>query len=233
MKRKFLGRLVARVAVVCAATGAMAGMAQPHNILEAARQTVEDFDGSPHRTQFRATIRRADAVVIVPASRFSDSRPDRPGRPAVVVVHDGARGAWSDPAFYRVRVSGEDAPTGGAGIMFTVMKTDVVDQLTEGSATLGGADGLRVISVTTGVAPDIRINATADVLAFVDVDTGMAGPSSFDGWRLAADKDLNKTYYDEALTLETILSRGTVRTPGVERLIGGLRIAEETDTSLP
>ena len=231
MKRKFLGRLVARVAVVCAATGvacgAMAGMAQPHNILEAARQTVEDFDGSPHRTQFRATIRRADAVVIVPTSRFPDSRPDRPGRPAVVVVHDGAPGAWSDPAFYRVRVSGEDASTGDAGIMFAVMKTDAVDQLTEGSVTLGGADGLRVISVTTGVTPDIQINATADVLAFVDVDTGTIGPSSFDGWRLAADKDLNEAFYDEASTPETILSRGTVRTPGVQRLIGGLRIAAE------
>jgi len=237
MKRRFTGLLLAKAAAVCAATGllagAMAGIAEPHNVIEAARKTVEDFEGNPHRTQFRATIRRANAVVILPASPSTGDGSSRKGRPAVAVVHDGGRGSWSRPAFFRVSASGDDATAGDADVIFLVMKTGAVGQLKEGSMELGGSDGVDVTSVTTGVEPGIEINATADILAFVDVDQGEIGPSFFDHWRLTADPALNKGYYDEASTPESILSQGTVRTPGVEKLIGGLRIAEGIDDRTP
>lgn len=232
MKRKF-ARLLTQAAFCCAAgviaVDAMAATAEPHNIIEAARKTVEDFDGSPHRTQFRANIRRADAVVILPAFPSAPHRAQDEGRPAVAVVHDGARGSWSRPAFFRVSASGSDAAGGDAGVMFMVMRTGAVRQLKEGSIELGGSEGVDVTSVTTAVEPGIEINATADILAFVDADQGEIGPSSFDRWRLTADAALNKGYYDEASTPDSILSQGTVRTPGVEKLIGGLRIAEGID----
>lgn len=230
MTKNLTGLLLTQAAAVCVATGlaggAMAGTAEPHNVIEAARKTVEDFGGSSHRTQFRATIRRADAVIIVPPSHSAGSRSSGKGRPAVAVVHDGASGSWSNPAFYRVHVTGADGSAGNAGVLFMVMKTDAVRQLKEGEVDLGGGDGLDVTSVTTGVEPGVEINATADLLAFVLVEKGLIGPSSFSGWRLTADEALNESYYDDGATADTILSRGTVRTPGTEKLIGGLRIAK-------
>ncbi len=227
------GTFMAWAALAFAATGwgntATAGVAEPYNIIEAARATVEDLDGGHYRTEFRANIRRADAVVVLPSVPESGEK----GRPAVVVVHDGGRGAWSDPAFYRVRATGgEDAVTDGRVILM-VMNMDAVRPIIEGSASLGGPDGLSVESVTTSIEPSVQINATADVLAFVDVQRGMIGPSSFDGWKLTADQSLNRRFYTEDATSEIILSRGTSRTPGVERLVGGLRIACGIDKSLP
>ncbi len=237
MTKNLTGRLLAQAAAVCVATGlaggAKAGTAEPHNVIEAARNTVEDFDGGPHRTRFRATIRRADAVVIVPPAPSAGNRSSGNGRPAVAVVHDGARGSWSNPAFYRVRVEGNAASVGDAGVMLMVIKTDAVRQLKAGAVALEGADGLDVTSMTNGVEPGVEINATADVLAFVDVKKGLIGPSSFSGWRLTADQALNESYYDDGSTAATILSRGAVRTPGAEKLIGGLRIAKGTHPPLP
>lgn len=215
------------------AADAEAVSAKPHNVIEAARETVEDFEGSPQRTRFRATIRRADAVVIVPATRYAGGWSNSEGRPAVAVVHDGARGSWSNPAFYRVRVERDAASAGNAGVILMVMTTGAVRQLKAGVMDLEGDDGLKVTSVTTGIEPEVKIAATADVLAFVDVKQGLIGPSSFSGWRLTADKTLNESIYDEGTTPQTILSRGTARAPGAEKLIGALRIAPGVDTSLP
>jgi lipid-binding SYLF domain-containing protein len=229
--------LLAATAVVYVSMGwvssALANKAASLDVLESARATVEDLDGSAHRTEFRAAIRRADAVVIVPTFRPAGGQSGGAGgRPAVVVVHDEARGAWSDPAFYRLRTPGGNPPVPDGRMIFTVMTLDAVRQLQDGSATLGRSpDGLRATSITTGIAADIQISATADILVFVDVDKGMIGPSSFDGWRLEADPSLNRNFYTDGSTAKTILSRGAVRTPGVEKLIGGLRIARGIDTN--
>lgn len=235
MQTQFRGPFMAGAALAVAMMGsgvaadaADAGAAEPHNIIEAARATVEDFDGIHFRTEFRANIRRADAVIVLPRSSEASDE----GRPAVVVVHDGGRGAWSNPAFYRVRATdGVDAVPDGRVILM-VMTIDAVDALTEGSASLGGQDDLSVESITTNVKPRVEINATADVLAFADLQRGRIGPSSFDGWKLTADRSLNQRYYGDGATAEAILSRGTTRTPGVERLVGGLRIARGIDESL-
>ena len=226
------GAILASVTATGLGGGAMAGMAEPHNIVEAARATVEDLDGGPFRTEFRANIRRADAVIVLPPY----SAPREPGRPAVVVVHDGARGAWSDPGFFRATRARTKGAIPAGGVILMAMNVDAVRRLKDGSATIGGADGLRVASITTDIGARAQVTAIADVLAFVDVQGGQGvinAPTPSEGWRLAWDEDLNRRFYSDDATPDRVLSRGTTRTPGMERLVGGLRIAKGRDEPLP
>jgi lipid-binding SYLF domain-containing protein len=235
MNRRTARHLLLTAVIICTTSGLSTGTkaditSETNALIEAARTTVKSFVNGPDRTQFRATVSRAYAIIVLPASRLDRSPSRGSNRGAVVVVHDQAKDAWSNPAFYRVFVAADEALTRSGGIVFTVMKPDAVRQLKVGKMVLGGTHGFTVVSVNTGIEPEVRSTATTEILAFVEVDEGFVGPSSFDGWKLTADNARNKNYYDDGATPETILSEHTVRDPGDDALIGNLHITPDTDT---
>jgi len=221
--------------MVCIASAltvdATAATPEANAMLDAARDTVEALEGSPYRTQFRAAIERADAVIILPHGPPTRTGAQGTGRPAVAVVRGGAGSGWSSPAFYRVHAPGDNTAANAAGAVLTVMSADALGALMAGSVDLGGEGGLRVISVTTGINSGVQVTATADILAFVDVVRGQIGPSAFDGWRLTTDQNVNTRLYGRGSTPEIILSNTPVRDPGAEKLIGGLRLSVGNETS--
>lgn len=224
-----LSGAVAAGLVATLAVPAMAETIEPKTVLDKARSAVEDFRTGHTSSGFSAALARADAAIVVPVLDETGSTPgeDEAGRPAVVVVRDGVIGPWSDPAFYRVQSRDGKAPYPGLAMTFLIMRTDAITRLKEGSAELGGEDGLRVDPVNVGVDPDAFSDPLPHMVAFVKVNEASTLLPAFDGWKVTADPALNEQFYRRSLAPAEILSRGAAETREPESLLDALRTAEE------
>lgn len=224
-------RAVLRGALLAGVVGAFAShaLAEPvaaRAILDAARSAVEDFRTGHTSFGYSAAVARADAALVLPALDEVPEGRDQAGRPAVAVVRDGVMGPWSDPAFYRVRSADGTAPYPELDMVFLIMRADAIPPLKEGSAVLGGEDGLRVDPVNVGVDADAWADPRPHMVAFVKVSEASTALPMFDGWQVTADEALNERYYKRKLTPAEILSRGAAETREPESLLDALRTAE-------
>lgn len=226
-------RTVLAGVVAAFASPGLAEPVAPRAILDGARSAVEDFRTGHTSFEYSAAVARADAALVMPAldEATASGGGDQTGRPAVAVVRDGVMGPWSDPAFYRVRSADGEAPYPNIDMLFLIMRADAIPPLKEGSAVLGGEDGLRVDPVNVGVNAQAQADPRPHMIAFVKISEASTALPTFDGWRVTADEALNASYYKRNLTPAEILSRGAAETGEPESLLDALRAAEDDDAS--
>ena len=172
-------------------------------------------------------LKSAKAVIIFPQVLKAGFFLGGSGGSGVMLVHDEATGAWSDPAFYTLGSVTFGLQFGGeaAEVVMVALNQRAVDSLLTSSLKLGGDVSVAIGPVGGGAkgslsVPEIR----ADFVSFAK-SKGLYGGLNFEGSVMQVREGLNNAYYGKDVSPKDILIWKKVAEPGANELRSALEKA--------
>ena len=201
--------------VLLAAYGVSAAQAaNVEELVNHARNTVQNFTGDPQMDWFHDHVRDAKGVLIIPRLLKGGFIFGGSGGSGVLLARDPQNGAWSYPAFYTIGSFTVGPQIGGeaAEIVLLIMTQQGIDSMLATSAKLG-AD----VDVAAGPVGVGTKAATADVIAFSRAKGLFAG-ASVEGAIVAARDGWNEEFYKQSVRPIEILREHRVTNPQADAL---------------
>ncbi|MEE8500964.1 MAG: YSC84-related protein [Kiloniellales bacterium] len=175
--------------------------ADARDLVDKAKQTIEDFKADPDMGWFRDNLPDAQAVMVVPVLLKAGFIFGGSGGHGVVLWRDGASGRWSYPSFtfmgsitFGLQIGGEAAE------VVLMIRSDKGRRALLSREFKLGAD-VSVAAGPTGAGAQV---ATADVLAFARTK-GLFGGLTVEGAVIEPKDEWNEAYYGQAASPEDVL----------------------------
>jgi SH3 domain-containing YSC84-like protein 1 len=177
--------------------------ATPEAIVEKARITFEHFSADPEMSGFRNLLKKAKAVLIIPAQFKAGFLIGGAGGTGVLLAREGETDIWSHPAFYTMGSGSIGLQIGFqvAELSLLIMTKKGLNALLSTKVQLGGDVSIALGPIGAGAQA-----ATTDVIAFSRTK-GFYGGLSIEGAVISPRKKLNNLYYGQATTPLDILIR--------------------------
>ena len=188
------------------------------NLVNKATKTFYDFMADPDMGWVRSNLKKAKAILIIPASYKGGFIFGAEGGTGVLLARDEKTGKWSYPAFYTMGSISFGLQIGGkvSEIILLVMTDRGKDALLSPSFKLG-AD----ISVAAGPVGAGAEAKTFDVLAFAR-SKGAFGGISVSGAVITARNSMNELYYGKKVRPVDILYLHVVSNKQADKLRAAL-----------
>ncbi len=188
--------------------------ADARELVDKAKQTIEDFKAAPDMGWFRDNLPDAKAVMVVPVLIKAGFIFGGSGGRGVVLWRDGASGRWSYPSFtfmgsitFGLQIGGE-----AAEVVLIIRSDRGRRALLTREFKLGG--DVSVAAGPTGAGAQV---ATADVLAFSRTK-GLFGGLTVEGAVIEPKEEWNQAYYGQAASPEDVLIAQRVSNPHADPL---------------
>ena len=184
-------------------------------IVEQATATYKSFVNDPNLTWIRKNLKKAKAIIIIPASYKGGFIIGAEGGNCVVLARDEKNCDWSYPAFYSMGSLSIGFQIGGkvSEIILLVM-TDYGREAVLSTNFKLGAD-ISVAAGPVGAGAEVK---TVDVLAFARAK-GAFGGISISGTVINSQNDWNEIYYGKKVRAIDILHDHTVSSPDAAPLV--------------
>ncbi len=188
------------------------------NLVNKATKTFYDFMADPDMGWVRSNLKKAKAILIIPACYKGGFIFGAEGGTGVLLARDDKTGKWSYPAFYTMGSISFGLQIGGkvSEIILLVMTDRGKDALLSPSFKLG-AD----ISVAAGPVGAGAEAKTFDVLAFAR-SKGAFGGVSISGAVITARDSMNQIYYGKKVRPVDILYLHAVSNKQADRLVAAV-----------
>lgn len=181
-------------------------------LVNAATKTIENFVADPKMDNFRADLKRAHAVMIVPKWTRAGLIVGGSGGNGVVLVRSGDN--WHGPAFYEYGGGSVGAQIGVSvqQVVMLVVQEKAVSRLLQGKVRLGG--GVSVAAGKAGTAQEVgSTKATAD--ENVDIVSygkakGLYAGLVAEGATMQMLDSVTSDYYGKSVTANDILMTAAV-----------------------
>ncbi len=219
---KALPVFLALAAFLLAPAGAAADEAsEASELVDKAKQTVEDFKADPDMTWFRDNLPDAKAIMVVPVLLKAGFIFGGSGGHGALLWHDEASGQWSYPAFYFMGAATFGLQIGieAAEVVLMIRSERGKRALLSTEFKLGG--DVSVAAGPTGAGAQV---ATTDVLAFARTKGLFAG-LTVEGAVIEPRAEWNEAYYGKAVTPEDILVKQSVRNAQADPLRQAVALA--------
>jgi len=190
-------------------------------LIDQAKNTVDTLRADPGFADFRATLGRAKAIIVVPQLVKAGFIIGGEGGSAVMMVR-GAQG-WSYPAFYSLGSASIGLQIGAqvSEVLLFVMTDAALEKLLTDKVTLGADISIAAGPIGVGVEAQTTTNAGSDIYAFARTK-GVYGGVSLKGGALLPDQDANRAYYGSSVTAREIVLGRKSQNPGADRLRAAL-----------
>ena len=171
-----------------------------------AEELILSFDADPELDWFRANMKNADGVLIIPDYYAAGAVASIGGGNGVLLVQDQSTGEWSQPAFYSAGAIGLGATIGAqtSEIVVMLMSEKAIESFHKNKFDLGGAGNVTVGPVGGGAAED----ASGELVVY-GRSKGLYLSINFAGVTIATHDDYNKAYYGKPVTPKQILANET------------------------
>jgi lipid-binding SYLF domain-containing protein len=188
--------------------------AEAQQLVDKARQTIEDFKADPDMTWFRDHVGDAEALMIIPVLLKAGLIFGGSGGHGALLDRDRASGEWSHPAFYFMGSVTFGLQIGGeaAEVVLMIMTERGKAALLSTELKLG-AD----VSVAAGPIGAGAQAATVDVLAFSRTK-GLFGGLTVEGAVIEPRDSWNHAYYGRPVSPVDILVTRSVRKAAADPL---------------
>ena len=223
-KKKFFRR----ISVVCFSTLFFIILAIPvladdvsdsKQLVEKAVMTFDDFTKAPEMNAFRALVKKAKGVLIVPQFLKGAFVVGGAGGTGLLVARDAKTGQWKGPAFYTIGEGsfGLQAGAEASELILLAMTERGVMALLSSSAKLGADANATAGPVGVGVAASTA-NLSVDILSF-SRSKGLFAGVAVDGAVVAVRNGLNHAYYGKMCSPTDIVIRKSVSNPHARTLL--------------
>lgn len=192
----------------------------PQALVDAADRTFANFMRDPEMDWLHQNVRRAKAVLIAPEVAKAGFIFGGSGGRAVLVVRNAKTGKWVGPAFYTLATASVGFQAGiSVSEMITLIMTDKgLNSLLSDSFKMGPDASIAAGPVGAGAKADV----ITDLVTY-SRSKGLYGGVNLDGTVVAVSDDWNEAYYGKkGVRAPDILIRGSVRSKGADRLLGGV-----------
>lgn len=228
MRRYCQGRSIraaALVFVLLAATPAIAGeeYSAQQQLVDKAKMTLEKYAANANIGWSPTHARCAKAILIVPQLLKGALVLGFEGGTGVLLVRDEKTGAWSQPAFYKLRTGSFGLQIGAesSDMVFLVMTTKGVESFYTSSFRLGGDASVALGPVGVGARGQTSLTFSFDMLAYTS-DQGLYAGISAEGAAVITRAKWNESYYERGTRPTDILVTHTVSNPGSEKIRAAL-----------
>ncbi len=193
--------------------------------MDQALVTLNNFVKEADMDWFRAHLKDAKGVFIVPQLLKAGFIFGGSGGRGIVLVRDEKTGQWGQPAFYSIGSVSFGLQIGGESseVIMQIRTQHGLESLYSSSFKLGGDTSIAVGPVGMGAAGK---GVTADLVSFSRAQGAFAG-LALDGSVIKVNDDFNKDYYGKAVRPTDILVKKDVSNPGSAKLREGLYKAAE------
>lgn len=212
--------VVAGLLTLASAPGVAADSAEQEALVNQARITLDNFLADPDQTGFRANVKQAKGLLIVPDLLKGGLIIGGSGGDGVLLVRDNKTGEWSEPAFYTVGGASIGLQVGvqSSEVMLLVMTDKGLESLYSSSDfKLGGDASVAIGSHGEGVEGSSTADLQSDYLSFSRSEGLFAG-LSLEGSSINFSDDANMAYYGKSTTPRNIIVTGDVSNPKSEEL---------------
>ena len=188
------------------------------NLVNKATKTFYDFMADPDMGWVRSNLKKAKAILIIPASYKGGFIFGAEGGTGVLLARNEKTGKWSYPAFYTMGSISFGLQIGGkvSEVILLIMTEKGKAALLSPSFKLG-AD----ISVAAGPVGAGAEAKTFDVLAFAR-SKGAFGGISISGAVITARGSMNEIYYGKKVRPVDILYLNAVSNKQADKLIAAV-----------
>ncbi len=182
------------------------------HLVEKAQITIENFQTDPTMGEFRDTLKRAKAVLILSQVVRVGFLFGGSGGSGVMMASDG-KGGWNGPAFYTLGTVSFGALAGAEAseIVLLAMSERGLNAMLRPSFKLGVDASLALGPIGAGVAA-ATANLSADLVSFARAK-GLYAGLSVDGAVVGTRNGLNRAYYGQEVTTIDLLLAGDIRNP--------------------
>jgi len=182
------------------------------HLVEKAQITMENFQTDPTMGEFRDTLKRAKAVLILSQVVRVGFLFGGSGGSGVMMASDG-KGGWNGPAFYTLGAVSFGALAGAEAseIVLLAMSERGLNAMLSPSFKLGVDASLALGPIGAGVAA-ATANLSADLVSFA-LAKGLYAGLSVDGAVVGTRNGLNRAYYGQEVTTIDLLLAGDIRNP--------------------
>jgi lipid-binding SYLF domain-containing protein len=213
------------VFVLLAATPAIAGeeYSAQQQLVDKAKMTLEKYAANANIGWSPTHARCAKAILIVPQLLKGALVLGFEGGTGVLLVRDEKTGAWSQPAFYKLRTGSFGLQIGAesSDMVFLVMTTKGVESFYTSSFRLGGDASVALGPVGVGARGQTSLTFSFDMLAYTS-DQGLYAGISAEGAAVITRAKWNESYYERGTRPTDILVTHTVSNPGSEKIRAAL-----------
>ena len=168
-----------------------------------AEALILSFDEDPELDWFRANMKNAEGVLIIPEYYAAGLIASVGGGNGVLLVQDRSTGEWSQPAFYSAGALGVGATVGAqtSEIVVMLMSQKAIESFHKNKFDLGGAG-----NVTIGPRGGAAAEDTSGELVVYGRSKGLYLSLNLAGVTIATHDDYNKAYYGKDVTPKQILT---------------------------
>lgn len=207
------------VTLAISATAASAAESEQQQLVDRARLTVQAMKQAGDADVMRTYIRRAKAVVIIPAFAKGGFIIAGAHGNGLVLGKSGGAGPFNAPGFMELVEGSIGLQIGGeiSEIIMTVLTDDGLKALLSNKVTLGAQAGISVLSFGAGRETATTTNFDADILTF-QRSKGLFGGLSIDGAVFSNLPEWNTLYYGQNLPVQDIVLHGKAWHDGANQL---------------
>ncbi|UCE62881.1 MAG: lipid-binding SYLF domain-containing protein [Nitrospirota bacterium] len=171
--------------------------------VQEAEKLILSFDADPELDWFRANMKNAEGVLIIPEYYAAGLIASVGGGNGVLLVQDRNTGEWSQPAFYSAGALGVGATVGAqtSEIVVMLMSEKAIEAFQQTKFDLGGAG-----NVTLGPMGGVAAEDTSGELVVYGRSKGLYLSLNLAGVTIATHDDYNEAYYGKAATPKQIMA---------------------------
>jgi lipid-binding SYLF domain-containing protein len=183
-------------------------------LVDQATTIVEGFATDPNLDWFRAKVKEAKALLIIPQNLKGAFLVGGSGGSGVLLARDAKTGDWSYPGFYTLGAVSVGLQIGAEAseVILMVMTERGMEKMLTSNAKLG-AD----MTVAAGPVGGGATAKTADILSYSRSKGAFAG-LSVDGSVVKTRDARNEEYYGKAVSPTDIFIRRSVSNPQADSL---------------
>jgi len=168
-----------------------------------AEETILSFDEDPELDWFRANVKNAEGLLIIPEFYSAGLIVSIGGGNGVLLIQDQNTQEWSQPAFYSAGTIGAGATIGvqGSEIVVMIMSEKAIEAFHKTKFDLGAAGNVTVGKIGGGTA-----QAAGGELVVYNRSKGLFVSLNLASVTIAVHDEYNEAYYGKSATAKQILA---------------------------
>jgi lipid-binding SYLF domain-containing protein len=176
---------------------------------------LHDLTGSPDHSIPRHLLERSEAIVVIPSLVKGGFVVGAKHGRGVMSARVGGKG-FSEPAFVTMSGGSVGWQIGleSVDLVLLVMNRKGVDDLLSDNFTMGGNASVAAGPVGRGADAATDAKLSSQILAYSRA-AGLFAGATFEGAALHGDKDANKAFYGEPMTVKAITEMTKVPAPEI------------------
>ena len=182
-----------------------------HQLVDEARQTVQNLKARKDLQEFAPMLKSAAGVAVFPAVYKAGFVVGAEVGNGVVLARD-SRGNWGYPAFYTLGAGsfGFQAGVQQAEVVFILRSRKAVEAIIKHQGKFGADAGIAVGFVGSGIEGSTTSALGLDIVAFTGAK-GLFGGAGLEGAAMVRRNDYNRQYYGQQIVPADVLLRNKYR----------------------